>query len=461
MLTALLAGLVFWQTPAPPPRYTLEDLVLEATPDFESGRLEASATLTLRLEEPTPSTRVPLDVNRWLRVRQVRDEQGRELSFLQEVTGLPEFEKLQLNRIEVSLPTPLPPGGTIRLSVDYEGWIAPYTETGMLYVRDHVDEEFTVLRADAWAFPLPPGRGGAFTFQTRVWVPPTWVVATGGRPTGTQQEGPRVRWDSESLGPAPFLLVTIARYHVEERESVRVYAFPADTAGARHLSDRVEAAMATLRAWYGPLPSRQTLSIMEIPDGWGSQASLTGGIVQTAAAFRDTSRLVEVYHELTHLWNATDAESPSPRWNEGFATYQQYRMAAELDGMDLAAARESLLERLRQTVQGTPSLRETPFRDYGSARLTDASYRVGGVMFALLHAHLGSDAFDAAYRRLWSEHATTAVTVEDLQGAFQDADPHGDLGPFLREWIDTAEWSARLEAASDFQGLLDASFPAV
>ena len=71
--------------------------------------------------------------------------------------------------------------------------------------------------------------------------------------------------------------------------------------------------------------------MIEVPDGWGSQADVTC-ILQTAAAFRDPARLVEVYHEVSHLWNVPATDLPSPRWDEGLATFLQFRMADERDG---------------------------------------------------------------------------------------------------------------------------------
>ena len=72
--------------------------------------------------------------------------------------------------------------------------------------------------------------------------------------------------------------------------------------------------------------------MIEIPEGFGSQASATAGIILDASAFGDQAQLPQLYHELSHFWNPRDLDVPSPRWNEGLAMYLQYRLARELDG---------------------------------------------------------------------------------------------------------------------------------
>jgi hypothetical protein len=170
------------------------------------------------------------------------------------------------------------------------------------------------------------------------------VVAAGGRETARVVGESTTIWEYTASRPVPFLLVAIAPYRIIERPGMRIYHFPEDSAGARVVAGRTGQALSLLERWYGPLREAPSLTIMEIPDGWGSQASLAGGIIQTAPVFRDASRLGELYHELSHLWNPDDVDRPSARWNEGLATFLQQRLSAELDHQSL----DERLERLFQ-----------------------------------------------------------------------------------------------------------------
>ena len=194
---------------------------------------------------------------------------------------------------------------------------------------------------------------------------------------------------------------------------------------------------------------------MEIPDGWGSQASLAGGIIQEAGAFRDRAQLDQLYHELSHLWNAPDLDAPSPRWNEGLATFLQGRLARELDGWDgeAAALQRTATRLLERCGAGQPCGR-VPLRRYGDERLTDFSYSVGRLMFAALYHALGQEDFDRALQRHFQAHQAAGTRTEDLVRTFTEIG-----GPVAEriadDWLESAAWVDRLREAPSLQALFD------
>jgi hypothetical protein len=204
----------------------------------------------------------------------------------------------------------------------------------------------------------------------------------------------------------------------------------------------IRAAVGRYTDWYGPLREEWRLTVIEIPEGWGSQASLTAGIIQTADAFRDRGRLYQLYHELSHLWDAPDLDRPSPRWNEGLASFLQWRVAAELDGWQRWDQLKSLEQSLRRRcASGTPCA-TVPFREYGRVGRTDLSYSVGALMFYLLFQAMGAESFDRAYRDFLEQHRDIGAVTDDLVAAFTRANPVSRR--IFADWFDTAQWYARL-----------------
>lgn len=53
---------------------------------------------------------------------------------------------MQVNYIEVLLKKPIPIGSKKKISIEYEGYLLCYIDTGMLYIKDHIDPYFTVIR---------------------------------------------------------------------------------------------------------------------------------------------------------------------------------------------------------------------------------------------------------------------------------------------------------------------------
>lgn len=464
LLAALSHPALAQKSPSPLELPQLTHLALEVEPDFEAERVAGTAILTLRNRSDAPLARVPLILHRLMRVTSVTDGDGRAVTFRQQVTSFADWERFQVNAIEVELAAPLAPDASTRLSVVYEGYLVGYTETGMQYVRDHVDRAFTILREDALAFPgvgvpsLETNRSApraSFEFEVAVTVPADLVVATGGEEIAREERGDQVTWRYRSRGPAPYLIVAIAPYGIAQSGGLKAFHFPDDSAGARTMLTASRRAAERLGQILGPLDRSMALSIMEIPDGWGSQASLTGGIILEADAFRDPERRIELYHELTHLWNAVDLDTPSPRWNEGLAMFLQGRLAREIDGWDgEREAYERTAAGLLERCGGDEPCGRVPMRRYGAEQLTGYSYRVGRLMFAALYAALGEEAFDRALRTHFQAHQVSGTTTDDLVRAFVD-----EGGPAARQifadWLDSTAWLDRLREASSAQEALE------
>ncbi len=360
------------------------------------------------------------------------------------------------------MPSPVAPGDTVVLRVKYGGVLVGYTETGSRYIQDHVSSAFTILREDAYAFPQlgvashqvnRETRHESFHFSARVTVPLDQTVATGGANVELVRQDSLLTWHYQSLEPVPFLNIAIAPYRVLERDGTTIFHFPADSAGARMVAGATDAALARYLQLYGPLGVAPRLTIIEIPEGFGSQASLTAGIIQTADAFRDRAQLRQVYHELSHLWNVPDRERPSPRWNEGLATFLQWRLAGELDaGLPLRVHAERTTQSLLRRCETGARCGSIPMASYGAAGATDLSYSVGMLMFAALYEVMGAPAFDRTYRAFFQQHRVSGAATPDLVAAFRRADKR--TSRIFEEWMSTTRWYTRLAAGESFEALV-------
>jgi hypothetical protein len=138
-------------------------------------------------------------------------------------------------------------------------------------------------------------------------------------------------------------------------------------------------------------------------------------ILQTAPAFRDPARLVEVYHEISHLWNVPLKDRASPRWYEGLAQSLQFLAADELDGTSrLPGALEAARAWLREHLRALSDHRDVPMIRYGTARLTGLSCQVGMLMFDELYGCAGGDAFNEIIGGFHREYAQSGATTEQF-----------------------------------------------
>jgi hypothetical protein len=262
-----------------------------------------------------------------------------------------------------------------------------------------------------------------------------------------------VTWRYESEKPVPFLNIAIAPYRVVEQDGSRFFHFPQDSSGARTLATATAKAVGQLTAWYGETTDRPHLTVIEIPEGWGSQASLTGGIIQTADAFRSRAQHYQLYHELTHLWNVADLDRPSPRWNEGLATFLQWRLAEQLDGWnDWPGRVQRYAESASRVCRDGVRCTSTPFTSYGQAGMTDLSYPVGALMFYALHTTLGAEDFDARYREFYQRYRSTGASSQVFAQTFAAAGPAARA--IIDDWFLTTGWYRAMRSGKSVQDII-------
>ena len=448
-LVATAAGPVAAQPRATPSPFRERHLALSADVDFAQGRIDGSARLTLENWTGQPAEHVSLLLNRLMLVRSAH-EGDRALSVSQDVVRFEDDSMRQVTLADVRLAHPIAPGARVTLDVAFGGNLVGYTETGSLYIKDHVDSAFTILRVDAYAFPSVGVASDAanrrhpsvdFTYDLDLGVAPGEIVSVAGTLVSHDSSGGVIRWRYHNERPSPFLNVCIAPYAMLDRGGIRVAYFPPDSIGAPRLAASADSALALLAQWFGPLGAEARLTISEIPEGWGSQASLAAGIIQEAGAFRERGPLRAVYHELSHLWNATDNDRPSPRWNEGLASFLQLRLAEAIDGdTTRTSTLAKSVTRVRAMLDQNPRLRTVPPIDYGRESLTDYSYHVGQLMFAVLFELAGERTFDRIVGGYFQEKRVTGGTTEDFM-RYGESVGGATLEPFFRDWLRTTRWA--------------------
>jgi hypothetical protein len=424
-------------------------LALDVEVAYSPPRVHGTATLTLENRSREPQATIPLLLNRLMTISAVRDGSGRVLPVTSDVVIFEDVPTWQALAAQVSLPGPVLANERVTIAVEFGGPLVGYTETGMLYVRDRIHPDFTILRTDALAFPsvgVPLAAANRtapradFGFEAGVTVPATSIVATGGELRDRAVRGDRVTF-TYAGARVPFLNIAIAPFTTVERSGIRIHALPEDAPRAEAVARATENALVLFERWFGPPPSRPTITVIEIPEGFGSQASATGGVLLDAAAFKDSRQLPQLYHEVSHFWNVPDGDVPSPRWNEGLATYLQYRVASELDGFTgTAEAIERTRVRVCGRVKENDPVARVPFIRYGDEALTDWSYGVGLLMFAALERTIGRERLDAGLRAYVQRYLENGGTTRELMETLDAAAPQ-DLGPFFDEWLLTTRWT--------------------
>jgi aminopeptidase N len=429
--------------------------------DYEQQRLEGTARITLRNFSDTPVSDIPLLVYRLMEIR-AATVNGAATSWTQDVVRFSDFPQLQATHALVRLPFPLVPGDSVDVEVRYDGYLLGYAETGMAYVRDHIEPSFTVLRDDALAFPeigYPMEAVNrrapqpSYTYLARITVPDSLVVANGGRLVERTTAGGWATYVYESIKPSWRMDFAIADYAVIQEGPIRVVYLRRDSTGAQRIAARTRRSFDLFSTWFGRLPGAPSLTILELENGYGSQADVVT-ILQAAAAFRDSTRDRELYHEVAHLWNPPETDLPSPRWNEGLSSFLEYLVDEQLTGRPGAVARaDQLLDWLRSIAPQRERLTRVPLVDYGKAQMTDFSYSVGALLFHLLHGVVGPERFRAIIGGFSRTYATSGASTRDL-ATFAIRTAGMDLKPLFDDWAFTTGWWPAIKDGTSYADLV-------
>ncbi len=428
---------------------------LDITLNYQSKKMQGRCRVRIANASKEKCASVPLILYRLLKVSSIRNAEGTGLRFRQEVVSFQDRETMQTNFVEVALSPPLAPGKTTELDIDYAGYILGYAEAGKRYVKDRIDDDFTIIRTDCLAYPqlgYPSWKANSmaglpdFDYDLSVTAPKSLIVANGGKFVGQTMKGDTAISSYRSIKPSWRIDIALAKYRLFEDPSRNLRVFSLDNkndAGAQAVLHAVSQSMALFTSWFGPLRGDSGFSIIEVPAGFGGQADATC-ILMTPEAFHDRSRLYHFYHEVSHLWNVKSLDPLPPRFeSEGLAEFLQYLLQEKLEEKTdaLLSAEAKVLDSVREYFVRNPEAARTPMIDFGRADITELSYTKGMLFFDLLFRLMGEKDFLAALASFDQKFAANGATAQQFLDHMA-AHSSVPLEKLFREWVAGAESSS-------------------
>jgi len=369
-------------------------------------------------------------------VKAITDEKGTAIPYQQNVLSFEDWEQLQANYVEARLLKPLAPGQSKTIGIAYEGFLFGYSDEGWMYVKDHIDKEFTFMRMDGFGYPIvgyPSDkvnrRAGLqnYDYTLSVTVPENLVVANGGKLAGKSLKEGQVTYTYANLKPAWRLDMPIAPYGIieDKQNNLKIFHFPQDKDNAGMILEAMKKSLQLYTNWFGPTDNFQGFAIIEVPEGYGSQTDVTS-ILQTADAFQKQDNLTALYHEISHIWNVRDNDPLPDRFeSEGLAMFLQYLVQERLDNKPDA---------VKKGCERNPKCKDVPIIEYGNAGLTDLSYTKGMLFFYLLYHVMGEDDFLDAAGSFYQKYKHTGATSEEFLKHIKERSEQ-NLNHLYKEWI--------------------------
>ena len=417
--------------------------------DYGAKTIAASCMLTATNWSHDLVGYVPIVLHPSLTVEAITDEKGRPLPFTQGVVPSKGHATKTVNYVDIRLPRPVQPGQSASVSLHYGGLLSGYADEGMLYLKDHVGDDFTIIRTDALGYPqisyatetsqrrsVMRHFGKGFDYSIEVTVPDNLVVANGGALVGTTRKDGLATYVYKNIKPAWRMDICIADYEVHEGKTagLRVFYFRNHERGASRVYEAAEGSIRLFTDWFGPLDDWRGFAVIEVPEGYGSQADVTC-VLQTADAF--TGELHELYHEISHFWNPRPLDdAPSRFETEGLACFLEYLVAEKLENRPglLDKGVEAKRNEFRMRCGQNGKFKTVAMCDYGKAGLTDGSYSKGMVALYVLYRLVGEDGLLQIIREFRGRHATKGATLADFVDVAEEVSSR-NLTKFFEDWV--------------------------
>lgn len=433
------------------PRVSNYSLVLHFF--LKEQRIEAQAQITVFNNTEKEQSQIPFLLYRLLEVHRVTDEDGNPIRFSQTIQKFKDVDTWQVNSITVHLPQPLLPSKSITIAMNYKGSIFGYSEV-MQYVRDRIDEHYSLIRPDALSYPLlssPSLRHlfksyeSRFAYVIHATVPQEYVVACGGKLISSTTKNDSTQYVYESKRPSSRIDIAVAKFKLltDDTQHLSVSFLPQDEQGAPNVLAQMQRAVELYSRLFGVPSSYQGYAVIQIPEGWGSQEG-DGYILQDAKPFRGQN-VSEIYHEIAHSWNVrAKPEVQRCRWfDEAFAMYFEALAVREFQGQPAFEKHmDGLRERWLQRVSKDKRNYETPIAGYGKEELGQNSYTKGAWSLYVLHTLVGDENFKMIIRTLLSEFVEKPADFKDFQSVIQKVS-RLQVNAYFDEWIYGTE-SSRL-----------------
>jgi len=404
------------------PSFDVDAYDLDLTYRVRTNRLEARATLRIRLLAATSS--IALDLI-GLRVSRVRIEGQRRTAHTQGP-----------RKLRVTLPRTMQPGETATLTIEYAGAPAPRRSRWGAIGWEELTEGALVasqpIGAPTW-FPCNDRPGNRARYRIRVTTDAEYTAVATGVLQSRTRSGGQVTAEYVIGVPAATYLVAV---YVGRFESLRlddriVVAAPASLrADVKRALDPVPRMMAAFEERFGPYPQDDctivvTSDPLEIPLEAQGTAVFGSNHLDPAS-----ERLVA--HELAHQWfgNSVGVAQWRDIWlNEGFACYAEWLWfeAAGVESADAAARRaHAKLAGLAQ---------DLVISDPGADLMfDDRLYKRGALALHAARLTIGDDPFFDLLRGWGAAYAHECVTTEDFR-RFASHSGH-DLEGLWDAWLD-------------------------
>jgi aminopeptidase N len=389
-----------------------------------------------------------------LRVSSVKAAGGKSLTF-----GRDNNSPLLLS---VELPDTATPGKQISLTFEYNGPVSSEEDSPTKGLRfASVDKTSAYLLLPARWFPLTDYPSNRYTGTFNMIVPSTFAVAGTGKadaPNIRPGIGPGAPAQASYVfhcnQPAPVGSFVAGELQLSpvaaEGYQLSIYTPPAQTATAAAYANSLAQIMSYYSDSFGPLdvqPGAPTLTVAQMPDGSLAGFSAPGLLLISARQWttKANNRLLSQLAAGQWWGSRVLPATPSDVWlTDGLSHYSEALYAEQSDGVaGLHRALEDFAIGALMFDDAAPIGQAERLAPYSGPYISVVADK-GAMVFYMLRAELGDDAFTSILRDFYKQHAGKTATIDDFEKLTaakipppKTGEPPVNLLAFYSQWLNS------------------------
>jgi aminopeptidase N len=411
-------------------RIDVQDYAIDAQIDPNGQTI--SATALVRFIPLDDATGVTFELNNALDLKQVTDDQGRQL---------PASRLQQDMSVRVTFPQPLPKGKSATMIFTYGGKLSGQEESPVFGIKfASITPDITYLMYPARWFPVNDYTADRFTMDLKVTTPAGYKVLASGidstdqAPAGATST--RYRF-SEAAFPGSLAVVRGDPKQISSSGVTTALYFrkKVDMAGA--YGEEFAHAMTELTSLFG-LPPKKNLTVVETEAGAPNGYAAPGLVFLAPNAIGTQVNQRLVANEVGRQWWGT-LLSPTSRnhsWIEnGMARYCEFLYLEKVNGAAAAdtAIRDTYVEAM--TVEQPPLAQAARLEDY-SPEYWAATAGKGAAVIHMLRGVMGEANFMKLLKAVPERYAWKQINTDNFQKVAEEFSGQS-LNYFFRQWIDS------------------------
>lgn len=465
VLSVLIAGALGVANAQEPRRmaFRAAHYEVDATLDPTAQLLSATAKVEFQAVSASPSRVVEVELHSNLRVTGVRGTDGKPLEFERSIES-------PLS-VRVTLPQPVTAEQRVTLTFEYSGSLASAENSPAPGVQlANIDERNCYLLLPARWFPLTGYPANRYTAVFRITVPENMAVVgtgTAGAPAAAPPPPAPPKKPGATQSPPPPAARITYTFRSERPETsgtfvagelklvpvkaggvdIAVYAPPADAESAPQYGQAAASIVEYFSEAFGPLPEPR-ITVAQLPEGTLQGYAAPGLLLVGKRQWepRGNDRLLAQLAAAQWWANEILPATPNDVWlADGLARYSEGLYAEHRGG------KEGFNRALEDFAIGALMYESAaPVAQAGRLDLFSSEYRSvvlnkGAMIFHMLRAQVGDEAFRAILQEYFSRYAGKTARIEDFEQVAQQVlqkrasaeSPAQNLRPFFAQWLNS------------------------